>query len=236
MLCRRLLLLTYAAVSWMAVAAVQAAPITIPDASFEEPVVGSPWYTYDAAPWINQWAATVNPLQYAAAYGEGAITPADGNQVCYLNPSSAEPTNRAWYYQTLSTAYQAGGTYTLSMAAAMYQNPGVAGQYLSMRLGYWPGDPDPNTGPTIVAERLIDSLTELSVGVFADFSVTSSAVSGDAVGKPIVVYISRGDVSEVGPQWYVDNIRLSAVPEPGALVLLASALMALAASAWRKRK
>jgi hypothetical protein len=67
--------------------------------------------------------------------------------------------------------------------------------------------------------------------------MTSSAIPADAVGKPIVVYISQGDNPYVtGPQYYFDNVQLTTVPEPGTLALLAFGLVGLLACALRKRK
>jgi hypothetical protein len=106
---------------------------------------------------------------------------------------------------------------------------------LEMRSGYWGENPSALVGPTIIAQRLI-AYNEISHS-WVDYSTTPITVSGDAVGKPIVVYISQGDNPYVtGPAYYFDDVRVDVVPEPGTLVLLASGLLGLAACAWRMRK
>lgn len=214
---------------------VQAGAINIPNYSFETPVLDLPTpYTTTVAellPWIGQWAAIYQAEKYYNAFGEGGVTPSDGVNAGYLNPGSAW---RPYLYQTLGDTYVAGQDYTLTVAASTYQNPANAGQLLSIQLGYWEGDPNGDTGPTIMAERQITD-SELTTWTMRDFSASTGPVSGDAVGKPIVIYIGRAAISEVGPQWDVDNVRLSSVPEPGTLILLAAGLLGLSARAAKRR-
>jgi hypothetical protein len=221
----------------LAAGGAQAASIAVGNASFESPALSDAApYTTTAAellPWVACWAAEYKAAPYYAMFGEGGVTPSDGVNVGYLNASSAEW--RPYVYQTLDTTYQAGLSYTLTVAASMYQNPANAGQYLSIQLGYWAGDPDGQAGPTILAERQIGG-SELTTWTMHDFSASTGAVSGDAVGKPIVVYLGRALGSVTGPQWSVDNVRMSSVPEPGTIVLLASGLIGLLVHAWRRRK
>jgi hypothetical protein len=231
------LFVTSTAVLWMAVGAVQAGVIPIENGSFESPTLtdAAPYTTTAAEclPWVACWAAEYKAAPYSALFGEGYVTPSQGVNVGYLNPGSSDW--RPYLYQTLGTTYQAGLDYQLTVAASIYQNPINAGQFLSIQLGYWSGDPDGQAGPIIVAERQISG-SELAAGTMLDFTATAYAVSGDAVGKPIVVYLGRAIGSTTGPQWDVDNVRLSSVPEPGTLALLASALIGLLVCVWRNRK
>jgi hypothetical protein len=234
---RVLLFLGLFAASLTAIGAVQAGTIDVPNGSFESPTLtnAAPFTTTAAEclPWVAQWAAEYKAAPYSAMFGEGAVAPSDGVNVGYLNPGSADW--RCYLYQTLGTTYQAGLSYRLLVAASMYQNPANPGQLLSIQLGYWSGDPDGQAGPTILAERQIAG-SELLAGTMLDFFTDTGAISGDAVGKPIVVYLGRAIGSTTGPQWDVDNVRLSAVPEPGTFALLASGLIGLLVCAWRKHK
>jgi hypothetical protein len=225
-------------VSLLAVGTVQADPIAVPDASFEEPVVVDPPYTVGAGPllpWVGQWASIANPVIYGLGYGEGYIVPQDGNQVLYLNPLSVS--NRPWVYQTLPDVYVAGLDYSLSAAVAPYDGnlyPLDPGQVLTVRLGYWAGAEDGDAGPTIVSEVLATA-AELTAETWANFTTSTGPVAGDAVGKNIVIYIGKADVSTAGPQWWVDDVRCVKSPEPGTIALLVSGLLGLVAYAWRKR-
>jgi hypothetical protein len=144
---------------------------------------------------------------------------------------------RPYLFQTLTNTYEAGSNYTLTVGAALYQGGAVAidpAQLLSFQLGYWAGAPDGDAGPTIVAERQL-ALSDLLEGTLQDFTINTGAVSSDAVGKNIVVYFARAAGAPSGRQYSIDNVRLE-VPEPGAVILLATGLLGLAACAWRKRK
>jgi hypothetical protein len=224
------------AVLSLAVGAAQAGMIPIENPSFESPALTDEApYTTTAAellPWVACWAAEYKAAPYSAAFHEGFVTPSDGVNVGYLNAGSSDW--RCYVYQTLATTYQAGLDYKLTVAASMYQLPANPGQLLSIQLGYWSGTPDGQAGPTILAERQIAG-SELAAGTMFDFFTTTGPVSGDAVGKPIVVYLGRAIGSTTGPQWDVDNVRLSSVPEPGTLALLAAALVGLLIRVARKR-
>jgi hypothetical protein len=235
-----LLFLGLAAVSLMAVGAVNADLITIPDYSFETPDLstGTPYTTdptgADLAPWNGAAVSIYNvPAYVLLGYG-GNVTNPDGFQVGYIANQVAQ---RPYLYQTLANTYQAGMGYELTVGACFHEEASMGGELLSLQLGYWSGTPDGNAGPTIVAERQI-AASELVSNTLIDFTaqVNVGALPGDAVGQPIVVYIARATGGAVGARWSVDNVRLSEVPEPGTIVSLVSGLMGLAFCAWRKRK
>jgi hypothetical protein len=158
-----------------------------------------------------------------------------GNQCAYMW-CGLDPSLKPFWYQDLASTFEAGKEYTLSMDAAMARGAAVEGQILEMRLGYWPETPDTTAGPTIIAQKNIayDQITES----WGSYAISSSAVTGDAVGKNIVVYITQGaPLVPSTQQYYVDNVQLSAiaVPEPGTIAILASGILGLAAFVWRKK-
>jgi hypothetical protein len=219
--------------------------IPIANADFESPVIDSATHIYGQIyeqsefymlePWMVWQGALTNPTILDAALpgsGFGIDMTGHGNQVAYMYCGDPSAGNRPYWYQTLTTTFEEGVDYTLSLQAAVTTS-GVAnaGQTLEMSLGYWNGQAA-GDGPTIVARRLIGS-TEIS-STWGDYSTNSGAVSGDAVGKPIVVFISQGNDPYVqGPQYYFDNVQL--VPEPGTIALLATGFCGVAIYVGRKR-
>jgi hypothetical protein len=238
---RVLLILGFLAVSFAAVG-VQAGVIAIPDASFETPDLSASPLPYtsdptgaDMLPWNGAAAAIYNVAAYAIPYGEGNVTNPLGAQCGYLGNQVPQ---RPYLYQTLTDTFKAGSEYTLTVGAALYQGGAVAidpNQSMCIQLGYWTGTPDGSVGPTIVAEKQI-ALGELLEGTLQDFQVSTGAISGDAVGQPIVVYMARTAGAPIGRQYSLDDVRLVEVPEPGTIALLSCGLIGLAAFAWRKRK
>jgi hypothetical protein len=240
---RVLLFLGVLAVSLLATGAVNAGTITIPDYSFETPdlSVGTPYTSApdgsDMAPWSGAGAAIYNVAGYYGPFGEGNVTNPLGAQCGYIgNQLSMRPN----LYQALTDTFKAGSEYHLTVGATLYQGGGVGinpNQVLSLQLGYWSGAPDGQTGPTIVAERQL-VLGDLLEGTLTDFTLNTTAISGDAVDKNIVIYFARAAGAPTGRQYSLDNVRLTetSTPEPGTLVLLATGLMGLVAYAWRKRK
>jgi hypothetical protein len=238
---RSLLILGFLAVSLMTVGVVNADVITIPDSGFETPVINLTDFpigcTTDAPsllPWVGQAASIYNPAIYSGLYFEGNITPDEGIQVGYFGLQIA---SRAYLYQTLPETYAAGAEYSLTAALAQYDAKYALdpGESVTVRLGYWADIADGNVGPTIVAERVVTA-AEVTAGTWAHFTANTGPLSGDAVGKQIVVYLAKGDGSTTGAQMIIDNVQLTSVPEPGTVALLLSGLIGLVACAWRKRK
>jgi hypothetical protein len=226
------LFLGLAAVSLMAVGTVSADIITIPDNSFETPDLSSTPLPYtsdptgaDLFPWTGAGVAIYNVAGYAIPYGEGNVTNPDGAQCGYIG--NQIPGMRPNLYQTLTDTYAAGSKYILTVRAALYQGGAVGidpNQLLSVQLGYWLGAPNGEAGPTIVAERQL-ALSDLLEGTLQEFTVNAGAISGDAVGKNIVVYFARAAGAPSGRQYSLDNVRLEVVPEPATLTLLAFGLL-----------
>jgi hypothetical protein len=228
--------------------AANAETIAIGNADFESPAIANPPYIYGQiydqaefylmAPWVLWQSALTNPAMLDAALpgnGFGIDMTGHGAQIGYLFCGDPNASNKPYWYQNLSATFEAGKEYTLSMDAAMVETAANPGQTLELRLGYWPETPDPVAGPTVIAQKHIayDEITSS----WGNYSIASAAVSGDAVGKNIVVYIAQGDNPYVtGPQYYIDNAQLTAVPEPGTVILLTSGLLGLAVCVWRKRK
>jgi hypothetical protein len=221
--------------------AAHAGTITVENPSFETPALTDPAYLQIGvwetaiAPWVGHQGYLLNKPLYSA----GSVA-ADGNQSMYVWTGDPDPSNRPFFYQSLTTNFEAGQDYTMTLAATMFvlaAGPAVEGQTLEMSLGYWEEGQTGTTGPTLVAQRLI-AYNEINFA-WQDYSVSSGAIAADspAVGKPIVVFVSQGNNPYVtGPQYEFDNVRCESVPvpEPGAIALLSIALIGLFLHARRK--
>jgi hypothetical protein len=231
--------------SWAATDAAHAGTITVENPSFENPALTDPAYLQIGvwetaiAPWVGHQGYLLNkPL-----YSPGSVA-AEGNQSMYMWTGDPDPSNRPYSYQTLTTNFEAGQDYTMTLAATMFvlaAAPAVEGQTLEMSLGYWEEGQTGTTGPTLVAQRLI-AYNEINFS-WQDYSVSTGAVSADspAVGKPIVVFISQGNnpyVAGAQSQYEFDNVRCESVlvPEPCTIALLSTGIIGLSLCVRRKRK
>ena len=72
--------------------------------------------------------------------------------------------------------------------------------------------------------------------VLTDYSLTVPTVQSTDpwANLPLGIWLDMSAGSNTGI--FFDNVRLTSVPEPSTLALLASGLFGLVAYAWRKRK
>lgn len=240
LLFRSLALAGCAGVLLMAAGAAHAEVITVGNPSFETPTLTDPSYLQigvwetSITPWVGHQGYLLNKPLYSPS-----SVAADGAQSMYMWTGDPDPTNRPYFYQILTTNFESGQDYSLTLAATMFVlagGPAAEGQTLQMSLGYWEDGQTGATGPTLVANRLIGS-TEIN-SAWQDYSVSSGVISADnpAVGKPIVIFVSQGNAPYVtGPQYEFDNVRCSSVPEPSTIALLATGLIGLLGYARHKR-
>ncbi len=207
-----------------------AVQLTLQNPSFEAPVADPDLYYISLL--VDGWTTYGSTMvEYPAGSGQYvndsaglfANTPAgepdhftnmDGDQAAFL---AAETGNE--FTQTLTAPFEAGQAYTLTMGVGhSYGQPPADTAKLVLGLFYL----DTANQRHFVASTdvLNDAATGLSANLLQDFTATSAALLADdpAVGQPIHVWF--GAVGPAGGFFDVDNVRLTAVPEPATCGLL----------------
>ena len=229
----------------LATIAAHAAGISVPNYSFESQIAGPPAY---ADPRIDSWQKAPQPAYYDPSLFGGVTwdqtagvfldnfvgNPAplanrDGNQGAYLlafpGVSLFQDYNTTdWTHGSPSHAFDA----TFQVGQSYQFTLGVLGKNMadgtSLMLGLYYGD---SSNPQTVAQTLAvySAATFPSITNLVDFTVNVPTVqaSDPWAGQKMGIEI----VSISGPSagyWDVDNVRLTAVPEPGAASLVLTAL------------
>jgi hypothetical protein len=228
------------------VSQVQASAIAVTDYSFEDTsAAASPYYVQmpntgnltAGGGWVT--GATGGNGYTGLWVLRGAYndwTNLDGDQ--YAGMYSAMGTS-LWTGQLLTTTYQAGVTYDLSMLCGRNYTPADPPSTVYVELGY-----KDDTGLHSIGGAAHNAFLEdtLPLGnlpadtAMIEKTATLTVGASDAwAGKNILIRFgftgSSGD-----NRLCVDNVHLSATPEPSSIVLIASAFVGLLAYAWRKRK
>jgi hypothetical protein len=210
-----------------------AATLDVPNGSFENPVVTGPLPVDND---VADWTKTPQPVWYDPA-DFGGITWHQTSGV-FPNPPEGQPSriqnldgNQALYlfsfptaglYQELAATFEVGLTYDLTvglraggglpegsalMLSLYYTDAGARIPVASTTVAYSAaGFPD----PTRLEDRTV-SLPEVAPG---------SAWAG----KPIGVELMAAVPAPTSGYWDMDKVRVTAVPEPGAVSLLALGL------------
>jgi hypothetical protein len=227
----------------------RAAVITVPDGSFETPTVpppALPFYALNATPATSTpWTGTggnntgIFPnLAMDTNYGgviAKRITNADGNQLAFIgaiyDPNGTTDAGVPvvdQIYQQLPTVYAAGQSYTLSAGVAISSvQPPDTGSHLRLELYYLS-----NGNMIPVASTLLtnDTATSLQNDSLNYFTVQTPVTAANApyLNQPIGVLISTTDnTAATGGTYDLDNITVSATPEPGSVALLGMGLLAI---------
>jgi hypothetical protein len=206
-----------------------ASAIDVPNFSFESPVTAL-GYTIDD--WSQAGSGQTSGIT-GNPYGGTTVTNADGSQLAFV--ASQIGATAGSIYQLLTDTYTAGNSYTLTVGLAKMGAVPSGGleNHVNISL-YWDNEGTKTTVGTATRVRLGDQSTTL----LTDYSVIIPTVqSSDAFAtKAIGIMIAAEAVVGNNCYWNVDNVRLTATPEPGTLALLTTGLIGLVCYAWRKRK
>ncbi len=186
--------------------ATQAAVITVPNSSWE-----------DSTSLTDQWTFAITNDNGNPSSSRGVNT----NGVAFGAPSANYAFMQSGYFQRneLTSAASLGSivsgeTYTLTIA--LRNTTDTLNFLTNIRLL---GD-----GSQLATTSL--SASDISTSSWNDYMVSYTALAGDA-GKALTINIqgyaeyNGGDFSDL----YIDNVRLTSVPEPSAVLLLTAACM-----------
>ncbi len=226
-----------------AVSAARAAPIYVPNASFESPVIReSPFARPDLADWqqapppdwwigmgytAEDWDNTTGVF-YNVPDVPTWIDNVDGEQAAFLFSTPGVE-----IYQDLAATFEAGLALRLTVGL---QGGGMGmplGTPLELRLYYRDDDGVRVTVGSTVAVNTTDE-SQPHLRHLDDWQLEIAVVSPSDpwAGKNIGIQIISPPQSP-GGFWRVDNVRLEVIPEPAAAALLAAGL--LLAERFRKR-
>ena len=203
------------------------ATITVPNYSFESPA------TTFVNTNIDNWTKPPQPAWWSSGYGydwdqltgvfantapgnSDHIVNMDGNQAIWL---FGVPQNEL--FQNLTAKYTVGQTYSLTVGVIGQGGGMLDNATMQIALYYLDG----SSNRIQIGETTITSgnVADNGMTLFQDFSVVvpevlpTNAWAGSNIG---VQLLSTADFSNMGGYWDLDNVRLTAVPEPASLALL----------------
>jgi hypothetical protein len=221
-------------------------PVSVPDYSFEDTsAAASPYYVQmpnngdpaSGTPWVTGPGPGNGYTDLWIRRGDIGwdFTNVDGNQVAAAYSLSGDS---LWTAQLLTTTYEAGKTYDLTMACGRNYTP--VGSTVYVELGY--KDESGNLQSIGGAAHNAFSEDTLPLGTLpasaalVDKVATVAVGASDAwAGKQILIRFGF-DGPSGDNRLVVDNVRCGMTPEPSGIVLLALGLAGLLAYAWRKRR
>ncbi|GMV97296.1 MAG: PEP-CTERM sorting domain-containing protein [Phycisphaerae bacterium] len=213
------------------------AVINVPNGSFEEPYVDmvSPYATSEVAIWqkapVPAWwlGLGYSAQQWNESVGTFVNVPfapidnVDGRQAVFMFA-----TPDVELFQELDAVFEPGFSYRLTVAIEGGGFGMKLGVPMEIRLYYRDGDQRVTVGATEVTNAnssgVLSHLTDHHLDVPA-------VMAGDPwAGRKIgVQLISTVGLLDAGGYWDIDNVRLTAVPEPAALLLFGAGAAALLA-------
>lgn len=233
-ICRAVALFAlFASVSVFVATQANAANISIPNFSFENPVTGG------AVGEIDDWTdpnACCDGVFVSPGFGQLA-PPTDGNQIAFNNADIGQ------IFQTLVDTYQASTGYELSVDVSARAGPAGTDMVMVLYEGIINDFADLNAG-NIVAQRTLTGADGVLADQFGTFTLTASdadvaaaAAAGQSIG---IGFFGAGGGTSGNSDFDLDNVQLvatsaSVVPEPSTLVLTTLGLLSLVLVGWRRR-
>ncbi len=217
----------------LAAVAVAHGGVVVVNPSFEEPALadgsaGTPtgWEVSPQAGMVNTTDATFAGSTYVSELQPGYLPgTASGLQCGYMDTSEGVSTH---LYQ-IAGDLEADKTYTLTAAFGRQLNPALAPAHWVMYLRY-----DNQTTP-VTTLALLESTDPGAVlpglGEFVDNTISWTNTEGLSGNLYVVFRAEVGAATEV----CIDNVRLTATPEPMSLVMFGTGILGILAYAWRRK-
>ncbi len=198
----------------------QAAPILVPNFSFESPDI-----VYASGGPIDSWTKIEPQAPQVGLFDNPPVNSPQGDHID--NPDGAQfafvfAGPGIGLFQELTTTYQAGKYYTLTVAVGGGGGNMAYGTTLQLRLYYLDAlNVKVNLATKdIVFDAALDALDPQPINHLFDYTAsTPVAITSALVGKAIGVEII-GTAGDGGGYWDVDNVRVEVVPEPSVVGLL----------------
>lgn len=215
--------------------ALQAQPIAVPNFSFESQTAPDDALANYVNIFVDSWQKIAEPAYYDAAIGTPFGIPWIGTAGVFLNtytgnpnPYQNSPGNQAGYilafpqvtlYQDLTATFEVGKSYDMTVGV-FGKNMPAEGAVLMLSLFYRDGSDNMVTVDSLEVTYVAANFPLVSPRNLFDFSVTVPTVqSGDAwAGENIGIKLES--INGPGGNWDIDNVRLTAVPEPSSLGLM----------------
>lgn len=221
-----------------------AQPINVPNGSFESPA--GPFPPFGVSNQIDSWQKTPQPVWYdPGSFGgytwdqttgifpnpplgqSGHIDNITGNQAAYMFSLPGDG-----FFQELTATYEPGKSYQLSLD--LFGGGGLADNSQFLIGLYYD-----NAGSQVNVASLAITYSAAAFPLadhFYTFDVTTPVVQGGDAWAGQNIGISLTSLSGPGAgYWDLDNVQLTAVPEPSTFTLLALGLGG-GAWYWRRRK
>lgn len=202
-------------------ASIISVPVSNP--SFENPVVVPDTFVIGITNWMTFGAGV---FEGGGDFGQDA-SPTDGNQIAFLNAGAGDMS------QTLVTTYASNiNKYVLSFDVSSRSAPS-AGDSMTVELYH--------TDPTnVVKQFVLDAGSGLVADVFKTFTFdvfAGDVLSAGGVGNAIGIHLYGSSSGACcNSDFDLDNLRLSAVPEPSTVLLMGIGLAGLGFARRRKTK
>lgn len=208
-------------------------PVTVENADFETPVLGTGEYVQIVSGAASNWVANDANIYVlkGAEFGLGATA----SNVAFFEPNANPNVATQIVYQVLMDTLKVG-TYTLTVDAGHANNYGSTDITTDAKIGFNSYKSSTSAYSDLKVDTVASSL--MPKGSLGSISMVMNVLSNNThLGEQLVVVLASPYQSAGMCNVSFDNVSVTyaGVPEPSAIVLSTVGLIGLLAYAWRKR-